>query len=166
MTIDRYMPRREQSQDPQQILGEHLAQRGLKSTRQRAIIVNTFFSQPGHLSVDELLRKVRHKEPRVSAATVYRTMKLLAECGLAHARQFGDGQTRWEVAADRHHHDHLICTRCGAIIEFENNQIEHLQDLVARRHGFTVTHHKMELYGLCRDCQRVERHEKPAKSLN
>jgi Fur family ferric uptake transcriptional regulator len=148
---------RKQPVDPAGILGQRLSERGLKSTRQRSTIVTTFFSHPGHLSVDELLRKVRSKEPRVSAATVYRTMKLLSECGLAHARQFGDGQTRWEVAEGRHHHDHLICTRCGEIIEFENNQIEHLQDTVAHHHGFMVTHHKMELYGVCRSCQRAQR---------
>ena len=163
MKIASQMHRREPATDPATVLSRHLAERGLKATRQRATIVNTFFAQPGHLSVDELLTKVRHKNPRVSAATVYRTMKLLAECGLAHARQFGDGQTRWEVAGDRHHHDHLICTSCGAIVEFENDQIEHLQDQVARRHGFSVTHHKMELYGLCRDCQRQHR-EKQARA--
>jgi Fur family transcriptional regulator, ferric uptake regulator len=161
------MPRKDHPGDPEHVLQQHLAQRGLKSTRQRSTIVGTFFAHPGHLSVDELLRKVRVKNPRVSAATVYRTMKLLGECGLAQARQFGDGQTRWEVAADRHHHDHLICTSCGAIVEFENDQIENLQDLVARHHGFTVTHHKMELYGLCRDCQRSQRQAKASnKSLH
>jgi Fur family transcriptional regulator, ferric uptake regulator len=166
MTIESVMARKEQTGGPEQVLEQHLSQRGLKSTRQRSTIVNTFFAQTGHLSVDDLLRKVRVKNPRVSAATVYRTMKLLGECGLAHARQFGDGQTRWEVAGDRHHHDHLICTRCGTIVEFENDQIEHLQDLVARHHGFTVTHHKMELYGLCRDCQRQQKQPRISKSLH
>jgi Fur family transcriptional regulator, ferric uptake regulator len=100
------------------------------------------------------LSKVREQDSKVSMATVYRTMKLLSECGLAHARNFGDGQTRYEAAIGRHHHDHLICTQCGTIIEFENNRIEALQEMVARRHGFRVTSHKMELYGLCRSCQR------------
>lgn len=153
------MPRRPPAGvEPQQILARHLAQRGLKATRQRSIIVDSFFAHPGHLSVDELLRQARDKEPRVSAATVYRTMRLLSECGLAHARHFGDGQTRWEVAAGRHHHDHLICTGCGAIVEFENDRIEELQDHVARRQGWVVTHHKMELYGLCRGCRRAQHH--------
>jgi Fur family ferric uptake transcriptional regulator len=87
-------------------------------------------------------------------ATVYRTMKLLSESGLAHARNFGDGQTRYEAAVGKHHHDHLICTRCGTIVEFENDRIETMQEAVARKHGFKVTSHKMELYGLCRNCQR------------
>jgi Fur family ferric uptake transcriptional regulator len=140
--------------NPDDILARYLAERGLKSTRQRTLIVTTFFEAKGHVNVDELLTRVRAQDPRVSAATVYRTMKLLTECGLAHARHFEEGQTRYERAAGRHHHDHLICTRCGAIVEFENEEIERLQEAVARKLGFRVTHHKMELYGQCSRCQR------------
>ena len=141
------------TESPDELLQRYLAQRGLKSTRQRSLIVETFLGAGGHLDVDQLLLRVRAKDPRVSAATVYRTMKLLTECGLAHAQRFGDGHTRYESAFNREHHDHLICTGCGAIVEFENDRIEALQDSVARRHGFRVTHHKLELYGLCRECQ-------------
>jgi Fur family ferric uptake transcriptional regulator len=138
-----------------ELLQRYMAQHGLKSTRQRSLIIDTFFDSHGHHTVEDLWARVRSKDPKVSVATVYRTMKLLCECGLAHARNFGDGQTRYEAAAGRHHHDHLICTRCGLIIEFENDRIEALQEAVARRHGFQVLSHKMELYGLCRDCQRA-----------
>jgi Fur family ferric uptake transcriptional regulator len=138
-------------------LDRYMAQKGLKSTRQRAIILEVFFEQGGHVSVDELLVLARRKDPRVSTATIYRTMKLLVESGLAHARHFGDGQTRYERAVGRHHHDHLICTSCSRIIEFENDRIELMQQAVARKHGFKVTDHKMELYGLCRDCQSGDR---------
>jgi Fur family ferric uptake transcriptional regulator len=136
------------------ILDRYMSERGLKSTRQRGLIVDAFFGMHGHFSVEEVWARVRQDDPRVSVATVYRTMKLLSECGLAHARNFGDGQTRYEAAVGREHHDHLICTRCGTIIEFENDQIERMQDAVARRHGFKVTSHKMELYGLCKICQK------------
>jgi Fur family ferric uptake transcriptional regulator len=138
----------------EEVLGRYMAQRGLKSTRQRSLIINTFFSMAGHLSVEDVWSKARQRDAKVSVATVYRTMKLLGECGLAHARNFGDGQTRYEAAMGRHHHDHLICTQCGAIVEFENDRIEALQEAVARKQGFRVTSHKMELYGLCRICQR------------
>jgi Fur family ferric uptake transcriptional regulator len=141
--------------DPSALLKAQLAQRGLKSTRQRSLIVDTFLAVKGHLDVDALLARVRRADPKISAATVYRTMKLLAEIGIAHAQRFGDGHTRYESAVDRHHHDHLICTRCGDIIEFENDRIEALQDSVARRHGFKVTRHKLELYGLCQSCQKA-----------
>lgn len=140
-------------EDKGQLLSRYMAEHGLKSTRQRSLIINTFFATGGHLSVEELWNKVRQQDAKVSVATVYRTMKLLHECGLAHARNFGDGQTRYEAAAGRDHHDHLICTRCGTIVEFENDRIEAMQEAVARKHGFTVTSHKMELYGLCESCQ-------------
>ncbi len=137
------------------LITQFMSERGLKSTRQRNLIIETFFQVDGHFSVEQLWSKVRALDPRVSVATVYRTMKLLAESGLAHAQNFGDGQTRYEPALDRKHHDHLICTRCGVIIEFENDRIEQLQDAVAKKHGFRVSSHKMELYGLCRTCQKA-----------
>lgn len=138
----------------QQVLNRFMAERGLKSTRQRTLIVDLFFQLGGHQSVEDLWQHVRAQAPHVSVATVYRTMKLLSECGLAHARNFGDGQTRYEAAVGREHHDHLICTGCDTIVEFENDKIETLQGAVARKHGFKVASHKLELYGLCRSCQR------------
>jgi Fur family ferric uptake transcriptional regulator len=134
-------------------LAAWIASRGLKATRQRDLIVDTFFSTEGHLSVDELLEKAKQRDTTLGAATVYRTMKILTDAGLASARHFEGGQTRYEAALDRHHHDHLICTSCGTIVEFENERIEELQDRVAGEHDFTVSHHKMELYGLCKDCR-------------
>ncbi len=130
-----------------------IKEKGLKSTRQRSLIIDTFLAATGHVSVEELWAKVRSADAKVSVATVYRTMKLLSESGLAHARNFGDGQTRYEAAVGKHHHDHLICTNCGTIIEFENDRIEAMQDTIAKRHGFKVTSHKLELYGLCKSCQ-------------
>ncbi|HWV37040.1 MAG TPA: Fur family transcriptional regulator [Vulgatibacter sp.] len=141
---------REAAESPERILARYMAERGLKSTRQRSLVLSTFFQAGGHLNVEELLARIREVDPKVSAATVYRTMKLLTESGIAHARHFGDGQTRFEIATD--HHDHLICTECGTIVEFEDQRIEDLQLEVARRHGFTVTDHKMELYGKCSAC--------------
>src|SRR4051812_40556924 len=134
-------------------LASWIVARGLKATRQRDLIVDAFFSQAGHLSVDELVDKVTARDASIGAATVYRTMKILTDAGLASARHFEGGQTRYEAALDRHHHDHLICTSCGNIVEFENERIEELQDRVADEHGFKVMHHKLELYGLCRACQ-------------
>lgn len=140
-----------------QSLERYIRSRGLKATRQRDLIVEALARAKGHLTVEQIVTDVRRQDARVSQATVYRTMRLLVECGLASARQFGDGQTLYEIAGERNHHDHLICTRCKTIIEFENDRIEHLQDSVAKRHGFLVTHHKMELYGLCKQCREEER---------
>jgi Fur family transcriptional regulator, ferric uptake regulator len=139
--------------DRDEVLARYMAQRGLKSTRQRSVIIDTFFAMEGHHTVEDLWARVRQQDPKVSVATVYRTMKLLSECGLAQARNFGDGQTRYEPSVGREHHDHLICTGCGRIVEFENDRIEAMQDAVARKHGFSVVSHKLELYGLCQQCQ-------------
>jgi Fur family transcriptional regulator, ferric uptake regulator len=138
-------------------LASWIAARGLKATRQRDVIVDAFFSTEGHLSVDQLLEKAKERDPSIGAATVYRTMKILTDAGLASARHFEGGQTKYEAALDRHHHDHLICTSCGNIVEFENERIEELQDRVALEHGFIVTRHKLELYGLCKDCREKSR---------
>lgn len=130
---------------------EYARKHGLKSTSQRDAIVEQFLRSDGHMSIDDLLAKVRKRSPKVGYATVYRTMKLLTDSGLAAARQFGDGQTRYEVMSEEHaHHDHLICTQCGLILEFENDTIEQLQDEMADRlGGFKLVRHKLELYGLC-----------------
>jgi Fur family ferric uptake transcriptional regulator len=129
---------------------EYVRRHGLKSTQQRGAIVDQFLRSRGHMSIDDLLAKVRKRSPKVGYATVYRTMKLLTECGIAAARQFGDGQTRFEVMGDHDHHDHLICVQCGLILEFENDTIEHLQDEMAQNlGGFKLVRHKLELYGLC-----------------
>ena len=102
-------------------------------------------------TIEDLLDRVRKRSAKVGYATVYRTMKLLTEAGLAVPRQFGDGQTRFEVADEiQHHHDHLICAKCGLILEFENEKIEQLQDQIAEElGGFQVVRHKLELYCLC-----------------
>ena len=138
---------------PTEQLSEYLAGQGLKSTRQRDVVLNVFVSAGRHLSAEELYLLVKKSHPRTGYATVYRTLKLLAHAGLAEERRFEDGFTRYEYRATDGHHDHLICTKCGRIIEFENERIEQLQQDVARKNRFQVQSHKLELYGLCSDCQ-------------
>ncbi len=134
-------------------LSHYLAGQGLKSTSQRDAILNVFVSAGRHVSAEELYGRVKKTHPGIGSATVYRTLKLLADAGLAEERRFEDGFTRYEYRATKGHHDHLICTRCGTIIEFENSRIEELQIDVARRKGFQVQSHKLEIYGLCGSCQ-------------
>lgn len=134
-------------------LNDYMARHGLRSTEQRRVVTEMFFASEGHLSIEELLDQVRLKEPRIGYATVYRTLKLLKECGLAFERHFGDGVSRYEVAWSNEHHDHLICVECEKIIEFEDEGIEELQHKVAARKGFKLVRHKLELYGVCADCQ-------------
>lgn len=127
----------------------YLTKKGLKSTKQRDIIAERFFGTEGHLSIEELLALAREDAPKVGYATVYRTLKLLTECGLAAERRFGEGQTTYEIAGDSEHHDHLICLECGHVLEFHNEAIEREQERVARSFGFNVVRHRHELYGLC-----------------
>ena len=134
-------------------LTAYMIKKGLRTTDQRKLIVETFFRFDNHVSIEELLARVRSKDPRVGYATVYRTLKLLTECGVANERRFGDGLTRYELADETSHHDHLICIECGDITEFEEPRIEDLQERVARKHGFALRSHKHELYGLCASCQ-------------
>ena len=100
---------------------------------------------------------MRAKDSRVGYATVYRTLKLLAECGVANERRFGDGLTRYELADDATHHDHLICIECGEITEFEEPRIEELQDARRPQDGFELRSHKHELYGVCAPAARRKR---------
>jgi Fur family ferric uptake transcriptional regulator len=132
---------------------DYLVENGLRMTAQRELIARTFFQNKGHISAEEIYRKVRSTSPGIGFATTYRTMKLLADAGLASLRSFGDGFSRYEPASTSNHHDHLICTQCGKIIEFENDRIEALQRTIAQKHGFQVTEHKMELYGICENCR-------------
>jgi Fur family ferric uptake transcriptional regulator len=136
---------------------QHLIRSSLKATRQRELIARAFFATNSHISAEALYRRVSGRDPRIGLVTVYRTLKLLKEAGLAHERQFGEGRALFEHASSDRHHDHMICTDCGKITEFENCEIEALQEQVARSLGFTISYHKLELYGLCRDCRANRR---------
>ena len=134
---------------------KYLRRERLKTTQQRELIVDHFLRCRDHISIDELLSRVRKRNKRVGYATVYRTLKLLVDCGLALQRQFGDGQARYEVCGE--HHDHLICTKCGLILEFEDDEIERLQEKIAvRLGGFAVIRHRHELYALCPKARGVD----------
>lgn len=137
-----------------EMLAAYMAKKGLRSTKQRDHIVEAFFAHPDHVSIEELLARVRERDAAIGYATVYRTLKLLTESGVANERKFGDGLTRYELADGDAHHDHLICLECQKIIEFEEPEVERLQEEIARKHGFLVRSHKHEMYGVCADCQR------------
>lgn len=144
--------------DLHEALNAYMLKKGLRSTSQRRLVTDIFFRSAGHLSIEDLLAKVREQDPKVGYATVYRTLRLLAECELANVRHFGDGVARYELADEgERHHDHLICMNCTRIVEFEDEAIEVLQDRVAERHGFKLRSHKHELYGVCPDCQAKPR---------
>jgi len=128
-----------------------LKTRGLKHSAVRDLVVEEFLLAGTHISIEDLLARVRRRASGVGYSTVYRTLKLLVESGEAVARDFGGAQSLFEPA-DTRHHDHAVCVRCGAIREFEESGIEALQEKVARRLGFQVTSHRLELYGVCAEC--------------
>jgi Fur family ferric uptake transcriptional regulator len=134
-------------------LDAYMVKKGLRSTVQRRVIVDAFLDGAAHVTIEDLLSEARKRDRRIGYATVYRTLKLLAESGVAAERRFDDGLSRYELADEATtHHDHLICTSCGGITEFEEPAIETLQEEIARRHGFRMTSHKHELYGVCAPC--------------
>jgi len=131
---------------------DYAAKQGLRSTRQRDIILDVFLASHQHLSIEELYLKVRAANPGIGFATVYRTVKLLTEAGVARELTLENGQSRYEHQLANEHHDHLICTQCGDIVEFEDEVIERIQKEIALRHGFKLLSHRMNLFGICPLC--------------
>jgi len=131
-------------------LDQYLLQSGLKQTKQRRAIVERFINLKSHVSAERLHADSRDGGLSVGLATIYRTLNLLADAGLVEQKQFGDGHFVYEIRTPGSHHDHLICLDCGAVIEFENEEIERLQEKVAAAHGFQLTSHRLDLFGHCR----------------
>ena len=121
--------------------------KGLKMTRQRRVIARVLAESDDHPDAQALFRRASRIDPRISQATVYRTIRLFEETGILERLDFGDGPKRYEEAAGEHH-DHLIDLDSGAVIEFHNAEIERLQEEVARKLGFKLVDHRMELYGV------------------
>src|SRR5438270_9300184 len=138
------------------ILVDHLQRAGLRRTSQRDLILEIFLRTEDHLTSEDLYRLVKQKDPNVGHTTVYRTLKLLTEAGLAREVRFGDNKTYYEHHYNHEHHDHMICTECGRVIEFFSADIETLQDQMANNFGFKPTHHSLRLWGVCAECQRAE----------
>ncbi len=141
---------------------EHIQRSGLRKTSQRDLIMETFLSTEEHLTIEDLHRLVQRRDPSVGHTTVYRTLKLLTEAGLAREVRFGDNKTYFEHHHDHDHHDHMICTACGRVLEFFSEAIENLQDEMAEQFGFLPTHHSLRMWGLCSECQRSAESKAPA----
>jgi Fur family ferric uptake transcriptional regulator len=139
-------------------LESYMSRKGLRSTTQRRVIAETFFKGPSHVTIEDLLARVREKDSRIGYATVYRTLKLFTECGIAAERNFGDGPSRYELSDEstNEHHDHLICEECGKIVEWHDERIERIQAEVAKKMGFRIERHSHEIYGTCAECQSKE----------
>lgn len=129
-------------------------QKGLKYTEQREIVLIILMNAEDHLSAEEVYNeiKARFSESNVGIATVYRALTFLEEVNLITSITFGTDGKKYESNA-KAHHDHLICTSCGKIVEFVDDEIEKRQDRIAKKNKFKITSHSMQLYGTCTDCQ-------------
>lgn len=130
-----------------QTILERLEAKGMRMTGQRRVIAEVLSEAEDHPDVEELYNRASVQDPRISIATVYRTVKLFEEAGIIDRLEFGDGRARYEDA-DREHHDHLIDLNSGEVIEFCDPEIEALQERIAKRLGYRLKGHKLELYGV------------------
>lgn len=132
----------------------YLREHHLPVTRQREAVADVLFRSDNHLAVEVIERRLKERGARVGTATVYRTLELLLEAGLARAHDFGEGYRRFEPMPARPHHGHLVCSRCGRVTEFTNESLERILPIVADEHAFQHRRHRIEIYGLCRDCRQ------------
>lgn len=137
-----------------ELFEDYLRTKGLKLTNQRDVILNVFLRTERHLSVDDLYQLVKAKDSTIGHTTVFRTMKLLCECGIAREIDFGDRLIRYEHKLGHEHHDHLVCLKCGAFIEALDPEIERLQDRLCERFNFAPERHRMEIFGYCQKCRK------------
>ena len=137
--------------EAEQAFSEFLEKKDLKLTSQRRTILHQAIRE-GHFSAEKLLEFSKKEDPTVSKATVYRTLALLKESNILEEQDFGDGKKLYERAQGRKHHDHLICIKCGRIIEFENDAIERLQNEEAKKLQFKIVYHSLKLFGFCSAC--------------
>ena len=136
----------------QKVFQEYLKAQGMVRSQQREQILDVFLGIEAHTTIDDLHARVKKKHPKIGLATVYRAMKVICDAGLADEADFGDGIRRFEHKYRHQHHDHLVCTECGQLIEVVCPEIEKLQEDLAQQHGFTPVRHEMQIFGLCRKC--------------
>lgn len=137
-----------------------LKQNNLKFTKQREVVLKTMYNNDEHFSPESLylLVKKTHPELNVGIATVYRTLNLLEESDIITSLSFGASGKKYELG-NKPHHDHMICKICEEIIEFENDAIEKIQEEIAKEYNFKLTSHLMQLYGICKNCQKKDEKE-------
>ena len=150
------MAKKEAFENEKQIFLEHIQKAGLRRTAQRDLILEVFLQTEEHLSSEALYWLVQKEDPAVGQTTVYRTLKLLTEAGLAREVRLGDGRTYYEHHYNHEHHDHMICTSCGKVIEFFSPELEAMREKIAEQHNFRLTHHSMRILGVCEDCRQKE----------
>ena len=155
-------PRSADLQEALEIFRRYLRDRSLPVTSQREQVAQILFAADRHLSVEDVEGLLRKRGLHVGKATIYRTLDLLAQSGMVQERDFGEGFRRYERVPGHPHHEHLICLRCGTVVEFSNDRLEKLKELIAAEYGFQHRHHRLEIYGVCRECQQREGVARPS----
>ncbi len=140
-----------------EVFSQYLKNSGRKMTRQRRRVVESFLSAGGHLSTEELYQLVKKTDPKLGFVTVFRTLKTLAECGLARETDLHDGRTRFEHTYKRPHHHHIVCLECERTIEFLSPESERIQDEIISKYGFRPVSHNLQIFGVCPDCQKKQK---------
>ncbi len=135
------------------IFTDYLKQKNLKVTGEREQILEAVFETHEHFDAEELLMTFKTKKISVSRATIYRTLDLLIECRLVKKLYFGESQARYEHVFGHDHHDHLICSNCGKIIEFYSDQLEAVQSRICGQYDFKELDHSLRIFGVCRECR-------------
>ena len=130
-----------------------LRREGLKYTSQRVVVLKEVLKDRGHRDCEDIYLALKQSGGHVSRATVYRTMDILVKNGYARKMEIGDGRTRYESKMGSPHHDHLICTSCGKIVEFLDQDVEDLQEKIAKHYHFTLQRHIHQLFGVCKKCR-------------
>jgi Fur family ferric uptake transcriptional regulator len=134
----------------------YLKEQGLPVTKQRESIAQVVFSSAAHLSVDEVEVRLREEGAKIGKATIYRTLDLLVRARLVVEHDFGEGFKRYEHRFGQESvNEHLICLECGKVLGFQSWEVEEVKASITQKHGFRPTRHKLEIYGLCRECQEA-----------
>ncbi len=132
---------------------DYIKNKGLKFTSQRETVLEEILKTNGHFEIEDIVLKMKNKNINVSRATVYRTLNILKDMGLITEVIKYNNKTIYEISL-KEHHDHLICTKCGKIIEFHEEEIEKLQDKICQLYEFVPSFHRLEIFGLCNDCRQ------------
>lgn len=133
------------------VFGEYLKKKGLKVTSQRLLVAERIFSTHNHFTAEGLLETLKDHKGEISKATIYRILSIMVEAGLLQEHNFGKDYKYYEHIIGHEHHDHIICTECGRIVEFVDEKIEELQHIAAKKNGFTIQGHSLNLFGVCED---------------
>lgn len=141
---------------------QFLRSRGHRVTQERLALFEEIFSQHKHIDAEELLGAMKARGLKISRATVYRNLDLLVECGMVRKQRLGQDRFLYEHVHGGQHHDHLVCTRCGRVVEFVSPGIAALQGEICRAHGFVPSHHTLQISGLCNSCAAAESSAQPA----